>query len=244
MALEENLQEHLLKDYDSFPVSIQVLYERSLNIEQFKDFRSFKNIINHAKSSKPLPNNYVDADFKDLNKVCLDIASKNGLTAFVKMLLRQGVKKIDLNRVNKTFNRAPIHFAIEGGHVDTLEALLAEPTVNPDLLVEQQTALHIAVNNNNQKCASLLLQNGASANIPNSKGLTAIQLAVIKRHLDIVKLILQEYWQRLALDNYRDHNNRKQTIEEIINQNLPLSKESYDYTCHYTHIHFMISNII
>lgn len=127
MAYKENLQNYskLPTEDDLFPVNIQSLYERPLNIGQFKDFKSFKNIIDCALK-KPLPVNYVDADLKNLNEVCLDIASKNGLTKFVKILLREGAK---VNRVNNTFNRAPIHFATEGGHVDTLEALLAEPTV-------------------------------------------------------------------------------------------------------------------
>lgn len=95
--------------------------------------------------------------------------------------MREGAK---VNRVNNTFNRAPIHFATEGGHVDTLKALLAEPTVNPNLSVGQQTALDIAVNNNNQECVSL--QKGASANIPSSGDLTAIHVAALNRNRDIL----------------------------------------------------------
>lgn len=233
MAFENNLmQERLLEDYDPSLISMQILYQHQLNIEQFKDFRSFENIIKHAlNNSLPEHINYISVDSKHLKEICLDIASKNGLTTFVKILLRQEIK---LNRVNKTCNRAPIHFATEGGHVDTLEALLAEPTVNPNLQAEQQTALHIAVDRNDQKCVSLLLQKGASANIPNSEGLIAICLAAMKRQRDIVELILREHWQSPDLDSYRDHNN--QTIREVIHQNLPgLPLEFYEYQFYTNH---------
>lgn len=236
---EENfMQEYLLEDYDFSPVDIRILYEHSLNIEQFKDFQSFENIIKRTLRKSVLIS-YVDS--KHLKEICLDIASKNGLRTFVQTLLRQGVK---LNRVNKTCNRAPIHFATEGGHVDTLEVLLSEPTVNPNLQAGQQTALHIAVNRNDERCVRLLLQKGASANIPNSEDLTAIYLAAINRQRNIVELILQEHWQCVNLDDYRDHNG--QTTREVIHQNLaelplPELHRHQFCACHMYHLKYYLT---
>ncbi|XP_011694442.1 PREDICTED: transient receptor potential cation channel protein painless-like isoform X2 [Wasmannia auropunctata] len=186
------------------------LYENSERIEN-KDFESFKNIVLDALEE--ISFYYERTEFNNLNKVCLDIASKHGLTIFVKSLLREGVNP---NRVNKLFKSAPIHFATEGGHVDTLEALLAEPTVNPNLQAGQKTALHIAVNRDDRMCASVLLQKGANANIL-SEGRPALYLAAEKKKRDMVLLILQKHEQNLDLDDYRERN---QTTRDMIKQNF------------------------
>ncbi|KYN44544.1 Transient receptor potential cation channel protein painless, partial [Trachymyrmex septentrionalis] len=216
MDLEENsLQESLLSVYEPTLDSAQVFYKLLLDALRFKNFRSFKNIIEHdlMKQSPILNLNYV---YPNTEETCLDIASKNGLTEFVEYLLRLGAKP---NRVNKLHNRAPIHFATEGGHVPTLMALLAESTINPNLEAKQQTALHIAVRKNDLTCAGLLLENGASANIPNSKGLTALHLAAMKGQRDMVALILEKSRQCPDIDTYKDYND--QTTREVIQKKMP-----------------------
>lgn len=217
MDLEENLlQEHLLNVYDSSPTSTQVLYNLLLDALRSKDFRSFKNTVEHSLKKQPpaLNINYVHPNHSE--ETCLDIASRNGLTEFVEFLLRKGANP---NRVNEVHNRAPIHFATEGGHVDTLAALLAEPTINPNLEAGQQTALHIAVRKKNLACADLLLERGASASIPNNKGLTALHLAAMKGQRDMVELILNKCRQCPDVDSYRDYNH--QTTREVLQQKLP-----------------------
>lgn len=217
MDLEENsLQEHLLNVYDSSSTSTQVLYKLLLDALRSRDFRSFRNTVEHNLRKQPpaLNVNYVHPNHSE--ETCLDIASRNGLTEFVEFLLRKGANP---NRVNEAHNRAPIHFATEGGHVDTLTALLAEPTINPNLEAGQQTALHIAVRKKDLACADLLLERGASASIPNSKGLTALHLAAMKTQRDMVELILNKCRQCPDLDSYRDYNH--QTTREVIQQKLP-----------------------
>ncbi|XP_011692057.1 PREDICTED: transient receptor potential cation channel protein painless-like [Wasmannia auropunctata] len=216
MDLEEDaLQECLLNVCKPTLNNTQVFYKLLLDALRSKNFRSFKNIIKHD-STKQLPILDVNYVFPDLQETCLDIASKNGLTEFVEFLLRQGAKP---NRVNELHNRAPIHFATEGGHVNTLATLLAEPTINPNLEASQQTALHIAVRKSDVTCVGLLLENGASANIPNSKGLTALHLAAMKSQRDIVELILEKSRQCPDVDTYKDYND--QTTREVIQQKLP-----------------------
>ncbi|XP_024879643.1 transient receptor potential cation channel protein painless-like, partial [Temnothorax curvispinosus] len=112
-----------------------------------------------------------------------------------------------------------IHFATEGGHVDTLEALLKHPKINPNLQVEGRTALHIAVENTDLTCARLLLERGASANIPDSEGRTALQLATTTNQWDMVALIVQKCTQFLSLDEYEA--NGDQTLREVIQQTRP-----------------------
>ena len=62
-----------------------------------------------------------------------------------------------------------------------LAVLLDEPTLNPNLEAGQQTALHMAVKKNDLNCAELLLEKGASPNIPNNKGLTALHMAAERK---------------------------------------------------------------
>lgn len=217
MDLEEDSpQDFLLNVYDASPTSTKVLYNILLDALQSRDFRTFKNTVeqNLKKQPSTLDINYVFPNGSE--ETCLDIASRNGLTEFVKLLLRNGARP---NRVNEAHNRAPIHFATEDGHADTLAALLAEPTINPNLEAGQQTALHIAVRKKDLKCASLLLERGACASIPNSKGLTALHLAAKKGQVDMVKLILNNCRQSPDLDSYRDYN--RQTTREVIQQTMP-----------------------
>ncbi|XP_036145415.1 transient receptor potential cation channel protein painless isoform X2 [Monomorium pharaonis] len=235
---KNSIQTRLLEDYELPLINMKNLYKHKINIEQF-NFRSFENFVERAlRNSSRI--DYISIDPKYLKETCLDVASKNGLTSFVKTLLRQGVQ---INRVNKTFNRAPIHFATEGGHANTLKALLNDSTVNPNLQAGQQTALHIAVNkhevnknavNKNAvnkiylECASLLLKKGANANIPknNNKNLTAICIAANKKQCEMVELILKEHWLFLDLDNCRDNDNL--TIRQVIHRSLPKLSEQFN----------------
>lgn len=94
------------------------------------------------------------------------------------------------------------------------------------------------MNHNNQKCVSLLLQKGASANIPSSGDLTAIHVAALNRNHDIVELMFENHWQCLDLDNIRMYN--QQTTREVIQQNLPelpISKKSYRDCFHPCHMY-------
>lgn len=213
---EDSQQEHLLTIYDSSPTNTQILYKLLLDALRSRDFRSFRNTVEHSLKKQPpaLNINYIHPNHSE--ETCLDIASRNGLTEFVEFLLHKGANP---NRVNEAHNRAPIHFATEGGHVDTLAALLAEPTINPNLEAGQQTALHIAVRKKDLKCADLLLERGASASIPNNKGLTALHLAAMKGQRDMAELILSKCRQCPDIDSYRDYNH--QTTREVIQQKLP-----------------------
>ncbi|XP_011688410.1 PREDICTED: transient receptor potential cation channel protein painless-like [Wasmannia auropunctata] len=214
MDFEENLMQDCLLDvYDLSPSNTDIFYKLLLDTLKAKDFHSFKNIIHNRKQPTDLNVNYV---YPNTEETCLDIASRNGLTEFVQLLLHKRAKP---NRINKVYNRAPIHFATEGGHVSTLEALLKESTTNPDFEAGHQTALHIAVRRNDLTCAGLLLENGASASIPNSKGLTALHLAAVKGQRDMVKLILKKSQQCPDVDTYKDYND--QTTREVIQQKLP-----------------------
>lgn len=213
---EDSLQEHLLNVYVSTPSDKQVLYRLLLNALRSKDFRSFKNIIEHNLKKQPpaLDVNYVLQNHYE--ETYLDIASRNGLTDFASFLLSKGAT---VNRVNEVYNCAPIHFATENGHEQTLAVLLTHPTTNVNLEAGQQTALHIAVQQENLACARQLLAARASVNVPNSKGLTALHAAAMSEQREMVRLMLDVCEQCPDLDSYRDYNG--QTTRQVIQENLP-----------------------
>lgn len=208
---DESIQTHLLHNYTAAPMRSQIIYKLLLDSLRLKDIRSFKNLIEQSLKKQPssIDINYPYPSRSD--ETCLDIACKNGLPEFVRFLLEKGAK---VNRINEAHNRGPIHFATENGHVEVLTVLLDEPTLNPNLEAGQQTALHMAVKKNDLNCAELLLEKGASPNIPNNKGLTALHMAAMKGQRDMVNLILQKSKHGLDLDNYKDYNN--QTTRDVL----------------------------
>ncbi|XP_011173491.1 transient receptor potential cation channel protein painless [Solenopsis invicta] len=219
--METNELQNLLNYNNSFPNVMENLHKPLLDAIENKNFRNFKQIIEENLKKHPAIAltivKYVNPNTGD---TYLDIVSREGLIEFVEFLLCKGA---EINRVNEMYNCAPIHFAAKSGHVDTLKILLAQPTINVDLEVEQQSALHIAVENDNLKCADLLLEKGANINILNNKNLTALHLAVMKNQRDMVKMMLDKYMHRLQIDRYKDYNG--QTTREIIKQKLPELKE-------------------
>ncbi|XP_071653717.1 uncharacterized protein, partial [Temnothorax longispinosus] len=184
-----------------------------------KDFHFFKEIIEDILKKQPSnseyvnPINYVNSFSGD---TYLDIVSRNGLTEFAVYLLHKGA---EINRVNAIHNCGPIHFATESGHVATLTVLLEHPMINPNLEARQETALHIAVGKDDLTCAGLLLEKGASASIPNSKGLTALRLAAMKGQRNMVELILEKSQQYLDIDTSED--DFEETTREVMRRNLP-----------------------
>ncbi|PBC32290.1 Transient receptor potential cation channel protein painless [Apis cerana cerana] len=218
---DETLQMHLLHDYTTNSIKSQTkgtkeIYKLLLDYLRTKNFRHFKCLVEQNLKKQPFIININYAYPNQSNETCLDIACKNGLSEFVKFLLEKGAK---VNRINEVHNRGPIHFATENGHADVLSILLDEPTINPNLEVVQQTALHMAVKKNDLKCASLLLEKGASPNIPNNKGLTALHIAAMKDYRNMVNLILEKTKHALNLDTYKDFNN--QTTRQILQKKIP-----------------------
>lgn len=130
----------------------------------------------------------------------LDAAASLNLPDFVTFLLEVGANP---NLINTERNRAPIHFAAEEGHNEALEALLKDRRVNLNLEAGGLTALHYAVKANCGICARLLLEAGASPNIPNNKGITALHMAAEKNSRDIVQIIIDNSSSYLDLDTFK-----------------------------------------
>lgn len=213
---DESLQMQLLHDYTPSPLRSQIIYKQLLDSLRSRDFRYFKSLVEQSLKKQPPSININYAYPNRSDETCLDIACKNGLPEFAKLLLEKGAK---VNRVNEAHNRGPIHFATNNGHTEVLAVLLDEPTINPNLEAGQQTALHMAVKKNDLISAGLLLEKGASPNIPNNKGVTALHMAAMKSQRDMVDLILQKSTHALDLDSYKDYKN--QSTRDVLLKNLP-----------------------
>ncbi|KZC14334.1 PREDICTED: transient receptor potential cation channel protein painless [Dufourea novaeangliae] len=213
---DESLQMHLLHDYTSSLIRSRILYKQLLDCLRSKDIRTFRILVEQSLKKVPSGINVNHVYRNRSEETCLDIACKNGLPEFVQFLLEKGAK---VNRINEAHNRGPIHFATENGYQDVLRVLLNESTINPNLEAGQQTALHMAVKKNDLNCAELLLEKGASPNIPNNKGLTAVHIAAMKGQRDMVELILQKSTHAVDLDSYKDYNN--ETTRDVLTKKLP-----------------------
>ena len=108
----ELLQLHPLNEQNP---SVHKLLLASLESSHYAAFKSFMN-----KALKKHPHGVqVDHFFPHpYYKTFLDIASSEGLTDFVQFLLELGANP---NRINESHNRAPLHFAVENGHVDVVQ---------------------------------------------------------------------------------------------------------------------------
>lgn len=190
--------------------------EQSLLLE---NLRSNQNDAFEDLARRALAQPHTDVDFvypHPLNKTLLDVACCEGRVEFVELLLKLGA---NVNRLNYTHNRAPIHFAAEAGHADVLQVLLQETRCNPNLEIGKQTALHIAARNDFTDCVRVLLDNCADPNIANSKGLTPIHVACTSGHRRVVQLILKNAKYPPNLDDFHDF--RKRTTRQILTEKFP-----------------------
>ena len=95
----------------------------------------------------------------------------------------------------------------KAGDLNTVSTLLAEG-VNPNTVVNTNTALTFAARDGQLEIAEVLIAYGADVNWIDGEGVTPLILAVFKNHVEVVKLLLEngadpmirDQWQRRAID--------------------------------------------
>lgn len=190
---DETLEMQLLQDQSADD------YTPLLHLLQNRHLATFKSLVRRALSKQPPT---IDVNHRlghPVLKSFLDIAASENLDDFVAFLLDVGAEP---NLVNPEHKRAPLHFAAEEGRSDALQALLKDPRIQPNLVVAGMTALHYAVKANSEECVRLLLERGASPNVPNSRGLTALHMAAERGSRSMVQLIVERS-RILDVDTYR-----------------------------------------
>ncbi|XP_076748857.1 transient receptor potential cation channel family member painless [Xylocopa sonorina] len=211
---DENAEMYLLHESNPNCTNSQTMYKQLLEDLQKGNIGHFERCIEQRLEKQPpsIDLNYAYPDQSD--QTLLHIACKEGREEFVKFLLRKGA---NVNKVNELYNRGPIHLATEHQRYKVLGILLDEPTIDPNLKAGGITALHIAVNNKDRMCAELLLEKGANPNIPNSRALTALRMAAIRKQKDMVNLIFEKSKHTLDLDSYSDN----PTTRQVLQENMP-----------------------
>jgi hypothetical protein len=99
---------------------------------------------------------------------------------------------LDVRTSNDVDNYLPLHWAAFWGNIDTMK-LLIDAGVNLDggtKLIDDDTALHVAVRERKPEAVKLLIDAGADIDRINDRGLTALDVAIEFGFQEIIKLLV------------------------------------------------------
>ncbi|MBU3582129.1 ankyrin repeat domain-containing protein [Polynucleobacter sp. AP-Capit-er-40B-B4] len=144
-----------------------------------------------------ITNKATDVDLSNKSgETPLMIASINGDLPAVKALVLQ--RKAQIDHIGWT----PLHYACARGHLDVAQFLIANGASIDSLSQGNTTPLMMAVQSGNEALVKLLLDKGADLQLRNSKGLSAIDIAVIYEKPWISEGLLSR-WQKLYKQPYK-----------------------------------------
>ncbi|XP_018897750.2 transient receptor potential cation channel protein painless isoform X1 [Bemisia tabaci] len=147
----------------------------------------------------------------------LDIACQAlNYSDFVRILVQNGA---NVNQVNKTRKKAPLHFAVELSDIKTLQYLLDSPNIDVNILDNTGgTVLHSACRLEKlDQVKTLLNHRKIRVNALNKKNQTAIQLAILKENKAIVSELLKH--PDIDIDSIKTLSG--ESIRELITDRLP-----------------------
>ncbi|MDZ8118336.1 ankyrin repeat domain-containing protein [Pontiella agarivorans] len=130
--------------------------------------------------------NGADADsFNFLHQTPLHLAAEGGQDQLVK-LFADTLENIDL--IDEE-NRTPLETALANRHYETATLLMESGADTDRILGDRKTILHHAIENREYAIARFLLRSGARADIPDSDGLTALDVCKVKELQGLVEMI-------------------------------------------------------
>jgi ankyrin repeat protein len=145
-------------------------------------------------------------DIDGNNFVMMAASSNNDTNLTIKFLVEKG---IDVNALNEINGKTALSLAVESGFQDKVKTLLdlganmhmqdadgnsvLDLTKDPNMLTFLKTNLDLltAVQQNNTQNALQALQNGATPNIQDEKGSTALDIAIGNKNLQLIRLIMK-----------------------------------------------------
>ena len=190
-------------DYESFKASAEVCvtWNNLLTTDAYKIWasnefyneicrdlieRSRAGSVNEVKSIVSTFTVYVDCVEDHHLKTPISLASQNGHTNVVHLLLVHGA---DPNKADIR-GRTPLHFATLRGHQHVVQLLLDEDQTDPNIEDNRSnTPLHEAAREGQRDLVQLLIQYGSNPNVVNASGHTALDLATQNGHADIVNIL-------------------------------------------------------
>ena len=129
-----------------------------------------------------------EINVKELDKkYTLERAVRYRYPEIVELLLRIGV---NVNHKNRSYGFSPLHLACaKNGNLIIANILLDNgANINATVKIFNETALHFTVLHQKTSITKLLLKNGCKTNVRDHKGLTALERALEKGFVGIVKL--------------------------------------------------------
>ncbi|XP_023945919.2 transient receptor potential cation channel protein painless [Bicyclus anynana] len=173
------------------------------------DFATFKKLVSYGAVDLEYVYPYPD------HKTCLELAvSEPNKIEFLKLLLQH---EVQVNRINETYGAAPLHFAVENGNLEALDALLEDDRIDVNIKSKGNTALLMAIKNIQdldddrereldvyEEMVERLLKAGCNANSPDLKGITPVYSAAKQGLERIVTYILDYSKDPVDLNLYKD----------------------------------------
>ena len=118
---------------------------------------------------------------------CLSLTAANGRTETVRYLV--GLPEVDVNIADEKDFTA-LHSAVDEGHVDVVQVLIA---AGADIEAKDEmgrTPLHVASENGNMAIVKMLVKAGADVRVAQNEGDTYIDIASAKGHTDTVRYLM------------------------------------------------------
>lgn len=165
----------------------------------------------HSAVSK----NAVDAaEYLVANGSDVNASDARGITPLHVVCMRNAVDCLDVlvesrrlqPMIKDTKGRSALHFAAATGSKEVLEVLITEPPTKQHVILDAQdssgmTAAHYAAMNNNMKCLSLLVANGASLDIVDDDGRNVVHCAALLKSTFVLSVLIERYKCNLFILN-------------------------------------------
>ena len=124
-------------------------------------------------------------------------AALKGDLAMVKEILAKDPSLLNAKGHNE---KAPLHWAAQGGHLEVAKFLIAKGANVNELNIQKETPLVYAAEGGHLKLAELLIAKGADVNIKTTLQASPIHYALWAEHIEMVKLMLKKgadlKWER------------------------------------------------
>ena len=116
-------------------------------------------------------------------------AALKGDLGMVKELLAKDPSLVNVKGRNE---KAPLHWAAQGGHLEIVKYLIAKGAAIDELNIQKETALVYAAEGGHLKVAELLIAKGANVNIKTTLDASPIHYALWSGRTEMFKLLLKK----------------------------------------------------